>query len=100
MGDSTNLQNLREEYGKVDSANKEYITKKNSLEGVLNDVKFKTVLNEIHKTKNDDDDSIEFKVLDSLVSMNFNIDSAINQFIHKHIQGNDQGVYNDIKNLV
>lgn len=95
------MDTLMEEYDKVDSANKKYITKKISLEKVLNEnVNFKTVLRKIHETMNDDDDSIEFKVLDSLVSMNFNIDSAINQFIHKHIQRNDEGVYNDIKNLV
>ena len=98
MGDSTILQNLMREYNEVDTANKEYIDKKKSLEQVLSNEDFKTVLNVIHKNKPDDTDSIEYKVLDSLVSMNFKIDSAINQFIYKHIQ-NGEGEYNDVENI-
>jgi hypothetical protein len=98
MGDSTSLKNLMLEYEKVDTANKEYIDKKKSLEQVLSIEDFKTVLNVIHKNKPDDTDSIEYKVLDSLVSMNFKIDSAINQFIYKHIQ-NREGEYNDVENI-
>ena len=95
MGDSTSLQNLMLEYEEVDTTNKNYIEKKKSLEQVLSSENFKTVLNEIHKSKPDDTDSLEYKVLDSLVSMNFKIDSAINQFIYKHIQ-NREGEYNDV----
>lgn len=98
MSDSTNLENLMLEYKEVDNANKVYIDKKKSLEQVLNNVNFKTVLNEIHKNKPDDTDLIEYKVLDSLVSMNFKIDSAINQFIYKHIR-DGEGEYNDVENI-
>ena len=98
MSDSTILDNLIIEYEEVDNANKLYIDKKKSLEQVLNNESFKTVLNEIHKNKPDDADSIEYKVLDSLVSMNFKIDSAINQFIYKHIR-DGEGEYNDVENI-
>lgn len=98
MSDSTNLENLMLEYKEVDNANKVYIDKKKSLEQVLSNENFKTVLNEIHKNKPDDTDLIEYKVLDSLVSMNFKIDSAINQFIYKHIR-DGEGEYNDVENI-